>query len=172
MVTVDSNFWLKIGFIVFVFVETMVFGFIPTWSANCRENPKIFGIANAFAGGVFIAIAFVHILPEQEAAWIELRAEATGQVDGEYFPLPEFLTFLGYTFILIIDKVMFDTHSLFEEDHEHGLDNDEVQYRDPADRALIKSVRDSMVEDTPQQRAQSMVSMGEMSEGGTPMSSK
>jgi len=27
--------------------------------------------------------------------------------------------FCGYTLILIIDKVMFDTHSLFEEAHDH-----------------------------------------------------
>jgi zinc transporter ZupT len=40
-------------------------GILPYWSTNCRKNPRILGVGNAFAGGVFIAIAFVHILPEQ-----------------------------------------------------------------------------------------------------------
>jgi hypothetical protein len=43
----------------------------------------------------------------------------------EPFPLPYFLAFVGYTLILIIDKVMFDTHALFD-DHQ----------RDPAEEKL------------------------------------
>jgi hypothetical protein len=34
------------------------------------------------------------------------------------FPLPFVLVFAGYSFILIIDRVMFDSHALFE--HGHG----------------------------------------------------
>ena len=84
------------------------------------------------------------------------------------------MTFLGYTFILIIDKVMFDTHALFEDDpdHEHGLDNEEVNFRDPADKALIKAIRESSADGNDNGRAGSMASMGGFSEGGTPLSSK
>jgi len=56
--------WTKIGFIIIAFAEAMVAGLIPTWSSSCRESPKILGIANSFAGGVFLAIAFMHITPE------------------------------------------------------------------------------------------------------------
>ncbi len=38
--------------------------------------------------------------------------------DDEPFPLPFILVFCGYTFILLVDKVMFDSHALF--DHGHG----------------------------------------------------
>ena len=40
--------------------------------------------------------------------------------DGEMgFPLPFFIVFVGYSFILLIDKVAFDTHSLSHNDaHE------------------------------------------------------
>jgi hypothetical protein len=34
------------------------------------------------------------------------------------FPLPYFMVFAGYTFILLIDKVIFDSHSL-----DHGAHN-------------------------------------------------
>ena len=57
-------FWTKVGFIVIAFLEGFISGMIPTWSKSCRESPKILGIANAFAGGVFLAIALMHILPE------------------------------------------------------------------------------------------------------------
>jgi hypothetical protein len=33
----------------------------------------VLGIANAFTGGVFVAIAFVHIMPEQVMAYNEYR---------------------------------------------------------------------------------------------------
>lgn len=49
------------------------------------------------------------------------------------FPLPYFLVFIGYTFILIIDKVMFDSHALV---HDHGENN---KWRE----SLRKSLRES-----------------------------
>ena len=97
----------------------------PTWSKSCRENPKILGIANSFAGGVFLAIAFTHIAPEEIEAWNGLPCNTHTDSDGnvvendKIFPLPELLIFTGYTIILILDKVLFDTQALFKED-EHG----------------------------------------------------
>jgi len=48
------------------------------------------------------------------------------------FPLPYFLVFVGYTFILLIDKVMFDSHAL-AHDHE---DN---KWRESFRKSLIES---------------------------------
>jgi len=59
-----STFWLKITSIVVLGIEAFVGGMMPYWSSKCRKNPKILGIGNAFAAGVFIGIAFLHILPE------------------------------------------------------------------------------------------------------------
>lgn len=88
---------------------------IPTWSSNCRESPKILGIANSFAGGVFLAIALMHIMPEMIETW----SEELNPGAEKLFPLPELLVFVGYTIILVIDKVLFDTHALFDNDHGH-----------------------------------------------------
>ena len=96
-------FWTKVGFIVVAFFEALCTGYIPTWSPSCRESPKILGIANSFAGGVFLAIAFVHILPEMASANEErVRANKPDDPDPKIFPLPYLLVFLGYTMILII----------------------------------------------------------------------
>jgi zinc transporter ZupT len=61
--------WSKIGFIIISFIEGLT-GIIPTYSRNCRESPTFLGVANAFAGGIFLAIAFTHILPEEQANWL------------------------------------------------------------------------------------------------------
>ena len=75
MLTSEENpdatkvFWTKVGFIIVAFFEALCTGYIPTWSSSCRESPKILGIANSFAGGVFLAIAFMHITPEMIEVW-------------------------------------------------------------------------------------------------------
>ena len=56
------------------------------------------------------------------------------------FPLPTLLLFAGYTCILIIDKVLFDTHSLFDHDHD---DEDEPSAADPAARKLQDGIKRS-----------------------------
>lgn len=129
-------FWTKIGFIVVAFFEAFIAGMIPTWSSRCRESPKIMGIANAFAGGVFLAIAFMHITPEEIEVWGELQGNPE-----KLFPLPELLIFCGYTFILIIDKVLFDSHALFaHDDEEHGHAS-----HDPAEQKFENNLKASMI---------------------------
>jgi len=139
--------WTKIGFIVWIFIEGLVSGMIPTWSPSCRESPKILGIANSFAGGVFLAIAFMHITPEMIGTWADMPRNEGKDAD-EIFPLPEMLIFVGYTFILIIDKVLFDTHALFDHDHDGGHD-----HADPAEMKLEVNLKASMVKS--QQMAES-----------------
>jgi len=111
-VEIDNVFWVKMGFMVFCFFEAYIPGVFPTYSKGCRESPKILGIANAFACGVFIAIALIHIAPEEADLWNTIQA-AKGIEDP--FPLSYFLMFVGYTLILVVDKVLFDTHALFEK---------------------------------------------------------
>lgn len=133
-------FWFKIGCIFFTFFEALLTGLIPTWSKSCRESPKILGIANSFAAGVFMAIAFVHILPEMVETW-----DGLAKNPEKVFPLPNILMIAGYTFILIIDKVLFDTHALFEE-HGHGgehHDHDEDHGMDPAEKKFRNNLRAS-----------------------------
>jgi solute carrier family 39 (zinc transporter), member 1/2/3 len=40
------------------------FGILPAKVKSCGRNPKFMSIANAFSGGLFLAIALVHILPD------------------------------------------------------------------------------------------------------------
>ena len=60
----DSNDWLKLGFIIVSFFEALIMGLVPVKIKSFRESPRILGVANAFSGGVFLAIALMHIMPE------------------------------------------------------------------------------------------------------------
>jgi hypothetical protein len=46
-----------------------------------------------------------------------------GSEEKEPFPLPFVLVFAGYSFILLIDRVMFDSHALFEHGEDGGHDH-------------------------------------------------
>ena len=41
------------------------------------------------------------------------------------FPMPFFLMVAGYTLILIIDKVLFDTHVIFDDHGDDGHEHNE-----------------------------------------------
>lgn len=64
----------------------------------------------------------------------------------EIFPLPYFLVFCGYTLILIIDKVMFDTTALFTK----PADGEDGQFADPVENNLKRSIRASMKGERPE----------------------
>ena len=55
---------LKVLFIFLIFIITVCSGLAPIKSRRFRESSHLLGIANTFSGGVFLAIAFVHIIPE------------------------------------------------------------------------------------------------------------
>jgi hypothetical protein len=52
----------------------------------------------------------------------------------------------GYTLILIIDKVLFDTHSLFADEHGHGgADGHGVGNENPAEEKFRQNLKASFM---------------------------
>jgi len=56
--------YLKIGFMFMIFAVTVIMGVLPQRIKGLLQTGSYLGIANTFSGGVFLAIAFVHIIPE------------------------------------------------------------------------------------------------------------
>jgi len=54
------------------------------------------------------------------------------------------MIFCGYTLILIIDKVLFDTHALFEDGHDHDGHGGHDDHNDPAEIKLEVNMKASM----------------------------
>ena len=121
-------------FIVGIFCMAFIAGILPGIIPWCKNSTGVLGIANAFSGGVFLAIAFMHILPEVSESYADVMSDdkepenyhhGDDEEGGDPFPLPFALVFVGYAFILLIDKVIFDTHSLVGQ-HDHGHLHDPV----------------------------------------------
>ena len=115
MASFDNNDWLKLGFTILVLFEAIIMGLLPVMSKSFTENPIIMGAANAFSGGVFLAICTMHIMPEQTESWDEYKTE--NDVDSN-LPLPFALLVSGYTLILVLDRVLFESHDDPHKDHE------------------------------------------------------
>lgn len=65
---------IKIVFIFVIFAIALFFGVLPAKVKSCGRNPKFMSMANAFSGGLFLAIALVHILPDvvkDYGKWVE-----------------------------------------------------------------------------------------------------
>ena len=90
---------------------------IPVWSKSFKENKLLLGSANVFSAGIFISLALMHILPEENNLYMESSTSS--------FPLPFLVMILGYSFILLIDKVMFDSSDILVKD-DGNLRNSEI----------------------------------------------
>src|SRR5688572_1293471 len=86
---------LKIGFIFFIWLWAFMSGVLPLKIKSCRDSQKFLSLASAFSGGVFLAMALIHILPEAvESYYNDVKEGDTGA-----FPLPYLLVFCGYTLV-------------------------------------------------------------------------
>jgi len=55
---------IKIIFVFIIFAIGLGSGILPAKVPRCGKNKKFMSMANAFSGGLFLAIALVHVLPE------------------------------------------------------------------------------------------------------------
>jgi len=97
----------KILFQVVLTSINVFFWLIPLRSPTFGSNEMVLSLANAFSGGVFLSLAFGHLIPEAAVAFRE------GGVSDE--TLPHLVVLGGYLFIFFIEKVAFDAHGLMND---------------------------------------------------------
>jgi zinc transporter 1/2/3 len=71
-------------------------------------------IASAFSGGLFLAVALMHLLPEAGEKFNELKIE-NNQEDKETFPYPYLITICSFAGILFIEKIITNHKHLHSE---------------------------------------------------------
>lgn len=104
---------LKVMYI-FLITAVVYVAFIPMFCKVCRNSQRVLGVLNAFAGGVFLGMAFMHILPEANEEYIEHYKEILhegGMTEEEVeefkiFPAPFVVFFAGYAVVLFVDRVV------------------------------------------------------------------
>ncbi|KAL7560733.1 hypothetical protein ACA910_021458 [Epithemia clementina (nom. ined.)] len=83
----------------------------PLQSKKISDNQLALSLANAFSGGVFLSLAFFHLIPEcihgfDPAIWPEAA--------------PFAMVLAGYLLIFFVEKVAFDAHDIMHEMQQGG----------------------------------------------------
>ena len=88
---------------------------IPLRNKNFTKDSKLLGIANCFAGGIFLMLAFGHMLPHS--------IEVLGSIGADRNMAFKYCL-VGYLVVFFIEKMAFDAHSIIHEvmddGHHHG----------------------------------------------------
>lgn len=105
---IPLNGW-KVIFQVFLTFINVACWLIPLKSKKMTENKLALSLANAFSGGVFLSLAFGHLLPE-----------CTHGFHGMNEATPYMLALGGYLLIFFVEKIAFDTEQILHEVHAAG----------------------------------------------------
>ena len=90
-----------------ILAVAVIGGVIPLLAARHDFSRRFFSLGNAFAGGLFLGVGFIHLLPEG-------MEKLEGIVE---FPLAALLAALGLGALLLIDRVIYGDH---HADHSPG----------------------------------------------------
>ena len=71
---VDELTGLKIA-LIFILFAIVFAGLIPAFSKSCHRNKVSLSLMNCFAGGTFLSMAFMHILPEAVETYFSAMTE-------------------------------------------------------------------------------------------------
>lgn len=102
---IPLQYW-KVIFQAFLTAINVFFWLVPLRSPKMTENKVALGLANAFSGGVFLSLAFGHLIPECIHGF-------DSNALGEAFPF--LLVLSGYLLIFFVEKVAFDAHGALHE---------------------------------------------------------
>jgi len=77
---------------------------------------------NAFSGGIFVAAALIHLIPEATLLY------HGSNLVNEPYPMTYLIMTISYCFILMVEKIFFNPHELFKHEHddEHSHPNNEL----------------------------------------------
>lgn len=113
---------IKIVGTILLWVCMVFFGLLPLRIRHFKTNKTLLAISNCFSGGLFIAIGLIHILPEAHEN-LEGRRKQNRLSEDEYiFPLSYVICLGTFSFILLVDKVIFNNENIANYDQDKHID--------------------------------------------------
>ena len=115
---------------------------IPLRSKKITENKLGLSLANAFSGGVFLSLAFGHLIPECVHGFNSVGSEINEA-------LPYMIVLGGYLLIFFVEKVAFDAHEIMNEmeggggGHAHEGDSRDTKSKATENGSVAASPQDS-----------------------------
>lgn len=120
------NLW-KVIMQVFLTAVNVLCWLVPLKSKKISENKLGLSLANAFSGGVFLSLAFGHLIPECLHGFSDYP-EST----------PFLLVLGGYLLIFFIEKVAFDAHDILHEMQDSsGKSSESASGHKPSSRSAV-----------------------------------
>ncbi|KAG7351847.1 ZIP zinc transporter [Nitzschia inconspicua] len=113
---IPLNGW-KVIFQAFLTTLNVVCWLVPLQSKKISDNKLALSLANAFSGGVFLSLAFGHLIPECVHGFEGMNYNEV---------TPYLLVLSGYLLIFFVEKVAFDAHEILHE-MEHAQDHKAVE---------------------------------------------
>ncbi|KAL7437810.1 hypothetical protein ACHAXH_004032 [Discostella pseudostelligera] len=128
------NVW-KIIFQAILTTINVVCWLVPLKSKKISENKFGLSMANAFSGGVFLSLAFGHLIPECVHGF---HNSGGGMEMND--ALPYMIVLGGYLLIFFVEKVAFDAHEIMHEmegggGHHHHYHHHDSSHADSKDMA-------------------------------------
>ena len=128
------NKWIKVISLFGLLGMAIGFGILPYFMSKCNKSTTFLSLANSFAGGLFLGIGLFHVLPES-AEMLENLSE---------LPVAYLISFGSYALILLVEKVLFDGHSIVHHDHGHCENHCEC-VQDPINKKLEQGENENVV---------------------------
>ncbi len=100
-----SLLYFKIGAAVLIITLSLITGLLPVYAKATEHNKRFFILGEAFASGVFLGAAFLHMLPQSVT-------EFTASLPGFAYPLATLICLLGFLLLVFIEKIYFRTEDL------------------------------------------------------------
>lgn len=126
--------------LLFCMLLCVSFGLLPKLLGNRCRSDQMLSLLNCFSAGIFLGMALIHMMPESAeiyAIW------AKDQDIERPFPLPYVMFFVGYLFILSIDRV---AAKAYHTGHDHGDEVPKPVGADMMGASVVKPKRDSRVD--------------------------
>lgn len=89
---------LKLVSILLVFAAGFFSGLLPLRMGRSTSSGHLFGIGNACAGGIFLGVGLIHMLPDATAGFASLLPQMT-------YPLAPLICAVGFGLFLLMEKV-------------------------------------------------------------------
>jgi solute carrier family 39 (zinc transporter), member 1/2/3 len=108
----------KILFQAFLTAINVICWYLPLKSKKISaENKLALSLANAFSGGVFLSLAFGHLIPECVRGF---QSSSSSSANTWPEQAPYLLVLAGYMLIFFVEKVAFDAHEIMHEMKQGG----------------------------------------------------
>eukprot|EP00584_Thalassiosira_punctigera_P017478 CAMPEP_0172551258 /NCGR_PEP_ID=MMETSP1067-20121228/37206_1 /TAXON_ID=265564 ORGANISM="Thalassiosira punctigera, Strain Tpunct2005C2" /NCGR_SAMPLE_ID=MMETSP1067 /ASSEMBLY_ACC=CAM_ASM_000444 /LENGTH=484 /DNA_ID=CAMNT_0013339021 /DNA_START=54 /DNA_END=1508 /DNA_ORIENTATION=+ len=130
---IPLNVW-KIIFQAILTTINVVCWLVPLKSKKISENKLGLSLANAFSGGVFLSLAFGHLIPECVHGFRGVGSDVNEA-------LPFMIVLGGYLLIFFVEKVAFDAHEIMHEMEGGGGHN---HHSDSSDSKVTENGSDSV----------------------------